>query len=65
MENDLLRCVRSNPVNVIQVTVIRVNSDQIDKLGVAVLPSISFQARLVGFDGRRFRFLPEPGGAAA
>src|SRR5215471_6008893 len=41
------------------------NSDLIDKLGVAVPPSIPFQTSIVGSLGCRFRFLPEPGGVAA
>src|SRR5215470_20224177 len=46
-------------------TVVVANSDLIDKLGVAVLPSIPFEISMVGSLGRCFRFLPEPCGAAA
>src|SRR5215467_6883071 len=40
-------------------------SDLIDKLGVAVLPSIPFRADIVRSFDRVFRFLPEPCGASA
>ena len=40
------------------------NSDLIDKLGVAVLPSIPIWAPVVRSLDRTFRFLPEPGRAA-
>jgi hypothetical protein len=45
--------------------VLLANSDLIDKLGVAVFLSIPFRPPIIGSLGRRFRFLPEPGGAPA
>src|SRR5215472_3996289 len=46
-------------------TVVLANYDLIDKLGVAVLPSISVRAPIVRFLDRFFRFLPQPCGASA
>src|SRR5215831_3578833 len=48
-----------------RIAAVLANSDLIDKLGVAVLPSIPFEISIVGSLGRCFRFLPEPCGAAA
>jgi len=45
--------------------VVLAKPDLIDKLGVAVVPSIPFQAPIVRSRDRRFRFLPEPSGASA
>ena len=50
---------------VLYVFVLLANSDLIDKLGGAVPLSIPWRASIVGSLGRRFRFLPKPGGAAA
>jgi hypothetical protein len=46
-------------------SVVLANPDLIDKLRVAVYPSIPFQAPTVGSPGCVFRFLPEPRGASA
>jgi hypothetical protein len=45
--------------------VVLANPDLIDKLRVAVYPSIPFPARTVGSPFCVFRFLPEPCGASA
>ena len=49
----------------IYALVLLANPDLIDKLRVAVYPSIPFQAPTVGSPGCVFRFLPEPRGASA
>src|SRR5258705_11109284 len=46
-------------------TVVLANSDQIDKLGVAVPSSIPWRASFVGSLGSCFRFLSQPCGASA
>jgi hypothetical protein len=55
----------SQTLSVGTLAVLLANSDLIDKLGVAVFLSIPFRSPIIGSLGRRFRFLPEPGGAAA
>src|SRR5215831_13996902 len=51
--------------NRIARTVVLANSDLIDKLGVAVPPSIPWRASFVGSLRRCFRFLSQPCGASA
>jgi hypothetical protein len=52
-------------VNSYYFTAVLANPDLIDKLRVAVYPSIPFQAPTVGSPGCVFRFLPEPRSASA
>src|SRR5262249_38695860 len=60
----LMECTELSEV-VLRPLVALGKSDLIDKLGVAVLPSMPFRADIVRSFDRVFRFLPEPCGASA